>query len=690
MNASEHAQQLEELKKSDPEFYKFLLKEDKSLLSFGEEVAEDEEDKEQQEDGAAEGLMDEDEDEADAGDVSFDDDDEAQEDEEEEKEVKGKKGKKGKKEKKTKADKQKDAKKDKAKKAVPTLEQVLDDETNRLVTVRLVNYWSKRLRLKPLGTIRKLVIAFHSVSQTDSPHAKKKDGDLEQLPKFTVATPAAYNALMHLTLSQVPAFLHSKINVKDNKTDITTQPSWKKVKTVIKAFTTATLTLIKQATNQDMLVILVKTLSQLAPFVNGLPKLRRSVVKDVVAVFTREQAPVTVAAVLLLRQFLYYATPIVAINILKSTYMAYVRCTKFVNLNNHEHVRLMRTAVKELFLQDPPSAYQLAFVYIRQLSVHVRDALALKRATAMQTVHSWQFVACIQLWAEVLADGKKNDKDHLFESLSYPLIQVAIGSLSLSVNARHFPMHFHVLRALISLGAKTRTTIPLAPHILAPLNSAEMMRRPIRRMMKPLNMALLLAFPKAHIGTKPFQDAVLQEVTGLMLQYLHPFSAHIGFPELAISIQAFCRTFTRKCKVPETRRAVKTLSDQIENNSAFILQHRGSADHSPLDTEKNDAFEAAMQQQEPPLQKYVELWKAHELKKQKLLKSHGTVPEDDIEDEKAARRRKGKGGEDEGEPATKRSKAEEELAGDEDLEDDGEEADDGEDEENNNLDWMFE
>ena len=117
---------------------------------------------------------------------------------------------------------------------------------------------------KPLATIRKLVIAFNSVVQGDE---RSKEIKVD-VPVYTVTTPAAYNALLHLTLSRVPPFLHKSLPVKNNKVNVVKLPGWRRLKTIIKVFSHTMLTLMRQATDKDMLVILVKTLSQLAPFVS--------------------------------------------------------------------------------------------------------------------------------------------------------------------------------------------------------------------------------------------------------------------------------------------------------------------------------------------------------------------------------------------------------------------------------------
>eukprot|EP01147_Barroeca_monosierra_P001800 gene1800-4904_t len=592
----DHAAQLQRLKETDPEFYKFLLKEDKSLLSFGKDQPDS---AEENDDSDLSESEDQNENEGDQMQVG---EDGASEIDEESSQFENHQS----------SNKQK---------------KTLLEKDQHAVTVALVNTWAKRLRAQPLRIVRRIVLAYSSVIQTDADNIKQKDSSLRE--KFTVSSPSAYNALLHLTLSQVPKFLHKRLPLKDRKMEATQLPGWKKLKNIIKVFVKATISLILQSSDANMTSLLIKTLSQAVPYIVVLPKLRRTVLKDILTVCTREESVATVAVILFLRQMLFYSSLIFSLDILKSAYMTFVRCTKFVNLNNHDHVRLFQTAVKELFLQDEQTAYQLAFIYIRQLAIYLRDAHCLKRPSAHQMVHSWQFISCLQLWTHVIADSMQHNTSSVMQTLLYPLIQVCLGAVSLLQTPRYFPFHFHLIRTMIFAMEKCHVFIPLSSAILIPLQSTEVLRKPAKRITKPLNMALTLSFPKSYIGTKPFQDAVIEEINGLMLQYLEQLAGNIGFPEAIIPIFSFFRHVLKNCKNVALRKTLKSLSDQLEANSKFIATHRSRVEHSPLDVNKNDEFECRMKDIGTPLQKFVKLWRDHEQKKRKLLMAHGEIPKDE-------------------------------------------------------------
>eukprot|EP00041_Stephanoeca_diplocostata_P019762 m.429891 g.429891 ORF g.429891 m.429891 type:complete len:143 (+) comp21389_c0_seq5:1602-2030(+) len=60
--------------------------------------------------------------------------------------------------------------------------------------------------------------------------------------------------------------------------------------------------------------------------------------------------------------------------------------------------------VVELYRLDAVASYQHAFVYIRQLAIHLRNAsLAKKKDTHLQ-VYNWQYLYAIRVWSKLLAE----------------------------------------------------------------------------------------------------------------------------------------------------------------------------------------------------------------------------------------------------------------------------------------------
>ena len=83
----------------------------------------------------------------------------------------------------------------------------------------------------------------------------------------------------------------------------------------------------------------------------------------------------------------------------------------------------MRRSLAELFALDLKSAYNHAFVYVRQLSIALRNAVTLQKKESIQSVYNWQFVHSLHLWVQLLAST--HPSPHL-EPLVYPVAQVRV------------------------------------------------------------------------------------------------------------------------------------------------------------------------------------------------------------------------------------------------------------------------
>ena len=119
----------------------------------------------------------------------------------------------------------------------------------------------------------------------------------------------------------------------------------------------------------------------------------------------------------------------------------------------------MAQCVIELFGLDLNVAYEHAFVYIRQLAIHLRNAIQKTSDAATRQVYSWQYVNCLRLWAQALCALAK-PADSPLRQLAYPLVQICLGTARLLPNIRYAPLRFQCVRMLNNLAAELGVIVP--------------------------------------------------------------------------------------------------------------------------------------------------------------------------------------------------------------------------------------
>lgn len=414
--SASHRAQLDELKETDPEFYKFLQENDEDLLNFDD----------------GEGLEDDDEQgsDAEAGDEDAEIDGQNEDDEEEGGQEKGANGEEGEEE---------------------------DDEGETL-TDEILDNWEKTLeKTKSLKLVRKMLQALKSAEQftegegDDSAEYRFDDqaggcfsssgvrDDLKSvLNPHTSAFPLSLvvTRLISICVTEIPPVLDHYLPIKKPAAGKgreplpSTSPRWSKVQPTVKSYLNHVLKVSKLFPDPKLQHFILRNFIPILPYFACFPNLSRDLLRRLIDVWTGSDDKARVSAFLALRKLATFSTTLLTL-VMKKTYLSFVNIAANTNTHTWTQINFARDCVAELYSLNAMAAYQHAFVYIRQLAVTLRTAITTRTKDAYKAVYNWQFVHCLRLWSKVLSSHPaavaKGSKSPLAD-LVYPFTQITLGA----------------------------------------------------------------------------------------------------------------------------------------------------------------------------------------------------------------------------------------------------------------------
>ena len=349
------------------------------------------------------------------------------------------------------------------------------------------------------------------------------------------------------------------INKPINPRNLIKSVRWMQLKLSIQSFIKATLHLISEAKETKLLCFIVKSLSHYVPYLSAYPRLAKAVLKTMTSLWsttsdsTTDYQSVRLNAFLRIRQLaLTQPFPFIE-DCLKSTYLAYAKSAKFANAATVTSLlptlTFMGNCVVELYSLDFASSYQHAFIYIRQLALHLRTALQKKTPETFRIVYCWQYMHCLKLWTAVLAatcgkssDANGDDEMTLMRSLIYPLVEIIFGTARLIPTTRHLPLRLHCVRYLQQLAAASELFIPTTSILLDVFDLKEVSMSPKRvknrgNDVRGVRLPLILKLPKVDaLRTSEQLDACFGEVFLLLNREVDLYRYSAGFPEFTVRI----------------------------------------------------------------------------------------------------------------------------------------------------------
>ncbi|GAU14818.1 hypothetical protein TSUD_50300 [Trifolium subterraneum] len=546
--AKQHKEDLEKLQHKDQDFYEFLKENDPELLKFSDDDDDDEDVDADMEDG----------------------------------------------------DQQVD------KEAIEHEVQEKDKKSSKkVITTSMVDLWCKSIKENgSLNAVRSLMKAFRTACHYGD------DEENESMAKLSVMSSVVFNKIMLTVLNEMDGILRNLLKLpasggrKEDITNLMTTKQWRSYGHIVKSYLGNALHILNQMTDSQMISFTIHRLKYSSLLLAAFPSLLRKYIKVALHFWGTGGDALPVVSCLFLRELcICIGSGSVCIDdCFKGIYKAYVLNCHFVNAAKLKHIRFLSNCVIELLGVDLPTAYQHAFIFIRQLAMILRDTLDTKTKEAFRKVYEWKFINSLELWTDAIrAYSSQSD----FKQLAYPLTQIISGVARLVPTARYIPLRLRCIRMLNKLAASTQSFVPVSMLLLDMLEMKELNRPPTGGVGKAVDLHSVLKVSKPTLKTRAFQEACIFSVVEELAEHLALWSYSIAFMELSFIPIVRLRSFCKLTKVERFRREMRQLIREIEANVQFVNEKRMSGSFLPNDPAASSFLEDEKKSASSPLSKYV-------------------------------------------------------------------------------------
>lgn len=495
------------------------------------------------------------------------------------------------------------------------------------ITLKLVKSWEKQLKSDPnTQIIRQVCIAFKA--------AVNINDDSKQY-KYVITDGKAFNQLMMVALKQVPEAIQRLIKYKTGANGARTVPQKnqhvKNISSILKSHAGSFITLLNDVNNSETATLVLFSLQEVFPFYLTFRRLLKELLNSVVNVWSSTtEVETQMATFAFLNNVSKEFPKSILETVLKSTYTIFLKNARKTNHFTMALLNFCKNSAAELYGIDETVSYQIGFEYIRQAAIHLRNSInATSNAKeGYKTVYNWQYCHSLDFWSRVLAQHcnpekelqNHKNKESPLRQLVYPLVQVTLGTIRLIPTAQFFPLRFYLIRSLIRLSQSTGVFIPIFPLISEILGSTAITKSPKKSNLPVFDFEHNIKANQQYLGTKVFQDGLIEQFIELSYEFFVLYSKNIAFPELATPAIIALRRFMKKSKNVRFNKQLQQLVEKLNDNAKFVLGKRSNVEYGPTNKHEVTMFLDDLSWEKTPLGQYVVVQRKAKEEKMRLLR----------------------------------------------------------------------
>ena len=490
------------------------------------------------------------------------------------------------------------------------LEEAEDEQTTpaakQAVTHKLLDGLQEKAEKGDLAAVRNLVSVFKAAVNI---------GSDDNTFKYTVSDGDIFTRIISYSMKTMGPLFRKQLKVKLTDPKPCESKAFGRLSSLIKSFLYYAIQFFDQATDEKMIDFFLQEFEDLIPFLAGFAKLAKRFLKVILKAWGSGEERTKLLSFFDLRELaLRMPYPFID-TVLTGAYLTFVKHTKATTTDNASSQRLMMNCLVELFGIDFQICHKHSFIFIRQLAIHLRDAILHSEEQYRKIVTGWQFYHSLKFFSLLFATYP-NQAD--IAKLIYPLIQIIFTLCRfLHNNAKFIPLRFKLLRLVHEIAQQNHIFVNTVALLLDILRSQKFDRKITKQ--SEVKFFEGLKVSKRNSDTLQFQEYVNQTFFESILEYFGIYATSISFPELVVPTLLFLKTIKKESKYPPFTQKLIILIEQLEANSKFIKTHRRGIPISPSDLKEANSF--LSQKEQPPLKKFAGDFFSNQQKVQKQIQA---------------------------------------------------------------------
>lgn len=391
--------------------------------------------------------------------------------------------------------------------------------------------------------------------------AAQKSGAPIKKTKYSIVNATDFTTILKLCFEHIPkifvkdAPLKKGKKVKKRKVVIKS----KAMKPIVKEYLANIILLLPEVQENDVLSKLLLHIENLSGILANYPRKSRLLLKALIQIWIEKQESIKAKTLKCILSIVKRIPDELFIFVFKRMYLTYSKIDELKTSDFGQNGKLdsMQEALAELCLLEPMSAYQNAFLYIREMAIKLRTMIQHRKIENTKQIYCKSFTNRLYLWSVVL-NRSKNEEN--LSQLIYPLTQVIIGCCKYADTARLLPFRLHAIKCLLILNQKSRTFSPILRLIgdtLALISNTTVPKKPrtSKNTQKTANVGAkfveshdldrVIKFSKSQLSESSYKTATCGKLMEIFVESIERLASSASFLEAThlpiLQIKQFCK-----------------------------------------------------------------------------------------------------------------------------------------------------